>query len=140
MLNKIKLTVLITVLSILITPVFGRDAIAENEKSTVKKLGEMGIVTGEYTPTELNNPISKIDAMSMNIKTYSRLDNEKADMSDISNLYKNMIAQSDHLNDKADRREDDKIRPMKSDIKQLKAQADMNVFLWVTIFLLGILK
>ena len=48
-----------------------RIAIADDELSTLQKLGEWGIAVKPRTGVELNQPLSAIDAMSMEIKGLS---------------------------------------------------------------------
>ena len=130
-----KILTISLILSMLAVNAFARDAVSKEEKSTYRKLRQERIIDGRYTEKELNQPISRIDSMSLTIKATR----DKAKTEDIVNVYRNMSAQDKHLSERAKtdltRVENQlmvsEINPIKGDIDQLKAQGEMNAWLFL---------
>lgn len=133
-----------------------RSDITEEEISTLEKLEVWEIVdsNSNYTKISINQPMSRIDVMSLTIKTYSEIDKQKLDKKDFEDFKIEILEKQDEINKnlknsqkslakkivygKEDLYEiinsqNEIIEKNKNDIEVLKGQADMNVWLWLLV-------
>ena len=130
-----KRLIIIGLLVLIATPLLARDKVSTEEMNTYQYLEHAAIVQSVYTQKELNQMISKIDAMSMLIAAYSKVDKEKVDKmihnNQIAALYQHYL-QADMDNGKQIKKA---LSKRDKRIKKLEQKADNDVFLWLLVAL-----
>ena len=125
-----------------------RFGITSEEMVTLEKLEAWNIVENDYDKLSINQPMSRIDVMSLNIKTYSFLkkdldklqidilDAQKESIKDFKNFRISTNKKIEYMKEDlygVINQQDKTIQKQTEELALLKSQADTNIWIWLLI-------